>query len=232
MTTSIPFPRAVSWLVAALATGWLVVYNLLRLTGGAPAEVALPAAAIGGAIGIAAFAVLIVVIRRHLAHGGVLDDGPPPLPPASQIPERTRDLMSATAWVLAALAALAVGMGVFLAASWYQDAPDRAQTTIILAAWNLLIGVWLADEYVHLRRFEGEGLDSVALGCLVTAVLAAVGLSREMATTGQIGLIILGGIGAVLCHLVLWRFSQKTVPWAAIVAGIVGILALVLPLIS
>ncbi len=232
MTTSIPLPRAVSWLAASLAVGWLVVYNAFRLAGGTPAEVALPATAIGGVIGAIGFAALILVIRRHLAHGGVLDDGPHALPPPSQIPERTRDLMSATAWVLAGLAALAVGMGVFLAASWYQDAPDRAQTTIILAAWNLLIGVWLADEYVHLRRFEGEGLDSVALGCLVTAVLAAVGLSREMATTGQIGLIVLGGIAAVLCHLVLWRFSQKPIPWAAIIAGIVATLALVLPLIS
>jgi peptidoglycan/LPS O-acetylase OafA/YrhL len=232
MTSSIPFSRAAGWLVAALAIGWLLVYNVLRLSGGAPAEVALIAALIGGLIGLIAFGVLIVVIRRHLAHGGLLDQGPPALPSAAQIPERTKELMSATAWVLAALAALAVGMGVFLAASWYQDAPDRAQTTIILAAWNLLIGVWLADEYVHLRRFEGEGLDSVALGCLVTAVLAAVGLSRDMAVAGQIGLIVLGGMGAVLCHLVLWRFTPKRIPWSALVAGIVATLALVLPLIS
>lgn len=232
MSPSIPLSRAAGWFVAALAVGWLIVYNVLRLTGGAPAEVALVAAVVGGLIGLVAFVVLMLVIRHHLAHGGQLDHGPPPVPSAAEIPGHTRDLMSATAWVLAALAALAVGMGVFLAASWYQDAPDRAQTTIILAAWNLLIGVWLADEYVHLRRFEGEGLDSVALGCLVTAVLAAVGLSREMAEVGQIGLIVLGGMGAVLCHLVLWRFTRRAVPWSALIAGAVAALALVLPLIS
>ena len=229
--SSIPLTRALSWFVAALAVGWLIVYNALRLTGGAPAEVALPSAVVGGAIGVVGFAALIFLVRRHLAHGGLLDQGPPSIPPAAQIPPRTRELMSATAWVLAALAALAIGMGVFLAASWYQEA-DRSQTTLILAVWNLLIGVWLADEYVQLRRFEGgDGLDSVALGCVVTAVLAGVGLSRDLAVAGQIGLIVLGGLGAVLCHLVLWRFSQKLIPWSALTAAAIAVLALVLPLV-
>lgn len=231
-TQSIPFSRAAGWLFAAVAIGWFIVYNGFRLTGSSPAEVALPSAAIGGALGLLGFGALIMFVRRHLKHGGVLDQGAPASPPPSSVDAGTRSVMQITAWVLAALAALGVGMGVFLAATWYQDVDGRAQTMLILAAWNLLIGAWLADEYVHLRRYEGEGLDSVALGCLVTAVLAAVGVSRDMVVPGQIGLIVLGGIGSVLCHYILWRFTDRVLPWSAILAAIVAILALALPLIG
>ena len=57
--------------------------------------------------------------------------------------------------------------------------------TALLAAWNLLVGLWLGDEAIRLRRGEAEGIESIVLGCALTAVLAGVGLSRDLAAPGR-----------------------------------------------
>ena len=62
-------------------------------------------------------------------------------------------------------------------------------TVLILTAWNVLAGLWLGDEAIRSRRGEVDGLDSVVLGCLLTAVLAAVGISRDLLEPAQVVLI-------------------------------------------
>ena len=106
----------------------------------------------------------------------------------------------ALAWApLAVLAVAAVAMGVWIGADWLgTDSADRGYGTALLAAWNLLVGLWMGDEAIRLRRGEAEGIDSIVLGCSLTAVLAGVGISRDLAVPGQVGLIILAGVSGAL----------------------------------
>ena len=50
-------------------------------------------------------------------------------------------------------------------------------------------------------------MESIVLGCALTAVLAGVGLSRELAEGAQVVLIVLAGVAGTLCGLVVWRLQ-------------------------
>jgi len=229
-----PVGRIISWLVTALIAGWLVVYNLLRFAGGAPSEVASQALFGGVIVGLAGFGLALMIYRALARSGRLASKGPAVVPEPDHLAPDQRAALKSAAPFVAALAAGGVGMGVFLGAQWLQDAPDdRAMTMLILAAWNLLIGVWLSDEYVRMRRLEGDGLDAVGLGALLTAVLASVGLARDMAAIGQIVLIIIAGVTAVLVYYAVWRLTRRgSLPWMAIAAGAVGAAAVILPIIA
>ena len=59
-------------------------------------------------------------------------------------------------------------------------------------------GLWLGDEALRLRRGEAEGIESIVLGCGLTAVLAGVGpLARPRRAGGQMVLIVLAGVAGV-----------------------------------
>ena len=84
---------------------------------------------------------------------------------------------------------------LYLAVNWLgTDSGSRGYGTGLLAAWNLLVGLWLGDEAIRLRRSEAEGIESIVLGCTLTAILAGVGISRDLAVPGQVVLIILAGV--------------------------------------
>ena len=107
----------------------------------------------------------------------------------------------------------------------------RAKTTIILAAWNVLVGLWLGDEALRLRRNEPDGIESIVLGCTLTAVLAGVGLSRGLAEPGQIALIVLTAVAGGLVSLAVWRLQgARGLPLGAVGVVIVAALSLILPL--
>lgn len=224
--------RTLSWLLASVAIGWLVVYNAMRLAGSNPADAAWPSLGIGVVVGLLAFGAGTLLVRRRAAAGHPLRRGPMEIPSPSELDEP--QLRSVTlAWpALGVLAAAAVVLGVYLGADWLgTDAGDRATTTIILAAWNVLIGLWLGDEALRLRRGEADGVESVVLGCALTAVLAGVGLSRDLAEGAQVVLIVLAGIAGTLCGLVVWRLQgARGLPLAAIAAAVVAALSVVLPL--
>jgi hypothetical protein len=229
-----PVSRILSWLAMAIVIGWLIVYNALRLNGGAPREVAGESFIGGVLLGIAGFAVALLVYRQLAKSGRLKQRSPVVVPEPEQLAPDQRSALKTAAPFVALLAAAGVGMGVFLGARWLQDSPDdRATTMIVLAAWNLLVGVWLSDEYVHLRRLEAEGLDAVGLGAMITAVLASVGLARDMAPIGQVGLVVIAGITAVLVYFAVWRLTRRGgLPWSAIIAGAIGTGALVIPFIT
>jgi hypothetical protein len=139
----------------------------------------------------------------------------------------------ALAWpALAALAGAALVMGAYLGLDWLGDEPGgRATTTLILAAWNLLVGLWLGDEALRLRRGEAEGIESLVLGCTLTAVLAGVGLSRSLASPGQIVLIGLAGLAGCLVSIAVWRLrGARGLPVGAAGILLVAALSLILPL--
>lgn len=229
-----PVSRIISWLVTALVIGWLIVYNVLRFAGGAPSEVASQSFLGGIVLGVIGFGVALFVYRQLARSGRLKARGPALVPEPDQLADDQRSALKIAGPFVAVLAAAGVGMGVFLGAQWLQDTPDeRATTMLILALWNLLIGAWLSDEYVHMRRLEGEGLDAVGLGALITAVLASVGLARDMAPLGQVALIVIASVAAVLVYFAVWRLTRRSpAPWLAIVSVVIGIAAIVLPLVS
>ena len=106
-----------------------------------------------------------------------------------------------------------------------------AATILILTAWNVLAGLWLGDESIRSRRGEVDGLDSAVLGCLLTAVLAAVGISRNLAEPGQVVLIAAAGVAGALTSYAVWRLRGSTgAPVGAALVAIVAGLCIALPL--
>ena len=219
------------WLVGAIAIGWLIVYNGMRLAGRSPAESAWPALAVGGAIGILVYAGLLVTARKRAAAGRPIGRRHVDVPaPAAVTPAQHRALTVASP-LLGILALLALVMGVILLLDWVSDDPEnRAATTLVLAGWNLLAGVWLGDEAVRMRGDVAEGAESVALGCALTAILAGLGLNREMLEIGQVALIVLSGAAGVAAGGVAWRIAgSRGLPWISIGVAVVAVLSLLLP---
>lgn len=221
------------WLVGAVAIGWLVVYNLMRLAGRSPAEAAWPALGIGGALGILAYAGLIAVARHQERRGRHFGRRPVEVPAPSAVTPAQHQAMRTASPLLGALAAVALVMGVILLLDWLAEEPgDRAATTLVLAAWNLLAGVWLGDEAYRMRGDVAEGCEAAVLGCVLTAILAGLGLGREVLEAGQVLLIVLAGAAGAACGLVAWRIAgSRGVPAAAAAAVVVAALSLALPVL-
>lgn len=226
--------RIGSWLIGAVIVGWALVYNVMRVSGSSPREAAWISLVIGGAAGIAAYAAGHLALRRLGASGRVLHRGPVEVPPPERLSAEQRDAVRLAAGALAALAAAAILIGLALAVSHFTAAPgDGSLATLMLAAWNLLAGVWVGDEALRLHRGDAEGVESVTLGCLLTAVLAGVGLSRSLIEPGQIVLIVLAGLGGAAAALVTWRLAgARGAPVGAIVAIVVAVAAIALPLLA
>jgi hypothetical protein len=227
-----PASRPLSWLVGCVVVGWVIVYNVMRLAGSTPAGAAWLSLGIGGAAGVVAFALGLAVARRLEASGRVVHRGPLAVPSPSEMEPAQRDAIRLAWPALAALAGVALVLGLYLGADWLgADPADRATTTIILAAWYVLVGLWLGDEALRLRRLEAEGIDSLVLGCALTAVLAGVGLSRDLAEAAQVVVILLAGTAGVLTGIAVWRLQgARGAPLGAIAVAIVAALSLILPL--
>lgn len=224
--------RALSWLVASVAIAWLVVYNAMRLAGSNPADAAWPSLGIGVVVGLLAFGAGLLVVRRLAASGRPIRRGPIDIPSPSELDDAQRRVVGLAWPVLGVLAAAALVLGAYLGADWLgTDAGDRGTTTIILAAWDVLVGLWIGDEALRMRRGEVDGVESVVLGCGLTAVLAGVGLSRDLTEGAQVVLILLSGVAGALCGLVAWRLQgARGLPLAAIAVIVVAALSLILPL--
>lgn len=222
-----------SWAVACVLIGWLVVYNLMRIEGDSPSQAAIPSFGIGAAAGIVVFAAGLLALRRLHASGRRLRTPPAEIPAADAMDAAQRDAVRLTWPPLAVLAAAALLLGLVLAGRWLAaDAANRGWGTALLAAWDVLVGLWLGDEAIRLRRGEADGIESIQLGCTLTAVLAGVGISRNLAQPGQVALIVLAGIAGALAGLAVWRFhGARGVPAAAVGVVVVAALSLVLPLV-
>lgn len=225
--------RTASWLVGCIAVGWFVVYNAMRIGGSSPAEAAWPSLAAGAAAGIVVFALGMLAVRRLAASGRVVRSGPGAIPSPSEMDDAQRDAIR-LAWApLGLLALTALAVGAYLAADWFAaDSGDRPKTTVILALWNILVGLWLGDEAMRLRRGEPDGIESIVLGCGLTAVLAGVGWSRDLARPGQVALIILTAVAGALVATAVWRLQgARGLPWSAGGIVIVAALSLILPIL-
>ncbi len=226
-----PLSRLLSWLVGCALAGWIIVYNAMRVSGSNPSDAALPSLLIGAVAGVVVFGVGLVVMRRLAAAGRVVSPGHTEIPSPSEMDEPQRTAIRLAWPALGALAAVALVVGVWLAFDWYSsDAGDRATTTLILAAWDILVGLWLGDEALRLRRFDPDGIESIVLGCGLTAVLAGVGYSRDLIPAGHVVLIILAGIAGLLVGLAVWRLrGSRGLPVGAAGVAIIAALSILLP---
>jgi hypothetical protein len=222
-----------SWVVTAIVVGWLVVYNALRIAGDSPRRAAVIAIAPGVALGIVLFGLGLLARRAMMRRGRLPMRRTEPIGPGVLEAGRRAGLRPAAPF-LALGAAASVGVGVLLGADWIQlAAADRSSTKLALALWNIVVGIWLAAELGHLLQGHGDGLDSVALGAVLTAVLGGVALSRSMFPPAQVILIIVLGATAAACQVVLWRITGSRLAAAgAALCGLVAALALVIPLAS
>jgi hypothetical protein len=220
------------WLVGSVLVGWFVVYNLMRIGGASPEEAAWPALAIGGIAALVIYGILLLVARALRARGVQVGRRAVEVPgPADLTPPQRRATRLAFP-LLGALAAVALVMGVLLLLDWLAEDPDtRALTTLVLAGWNILAGLWLGDEAVRLRGNLVDGAESAVLGCALTAVLGGVGVARDVFETGQFVLIVLAGLAGAAVGVVVWRIGGgRGIPLGAVAVVAVAVLAIVLPL--
>ena len=221
--------RLVGWLVGAVVVGWAIVYNILRLGGDSPEASWQESLIIGGLAGAAVFAIAYLIMRRTgFARRAETVPGP------GELDDAQRDAARVAAFAVAGFGVVSLAMGVVLAIDFISVAGDRwLWTSLILGGWNLVAGLWAADELMRLRALDLGGVDSAVLVSAMSSVLAGVGLARELFPVGQVILIVVAGIAGAAGGLVAWRATgARWAPFGSIVAVLVAAGSLVLALVS
>ena len=233
MTAGLAPGRLASWIVTAVLVGWVVVYNAMRVAGGTPAGVAITSLLIGAAAGLVVLAIAMA-IRASLIRSGRLQpvDAEADVPaPGTATPEQAR-WMGLTWPVIAVAAGAEFITGIWMLIDW-QRTPSltRATAELIMAIWFIFAGLWMLWESRNLREQDAGGIDSVALGALLTTVLAGVGISRHFATPAQVVTVVLAGLASAMAYYLVWFLVRRRgVPWMAGIALIITLASLFLPL--
>lgn len=227
--------RLISWLVSAVLVGWVVVYNVMRVAGGTPAGVALPSFLIGAGGGIVVL-IIGLIIRRRLINAGRIHpvDAEAEIPAPGAMDADQRRVINATWPVVAAAAAVELVCGIWMLADW-NGTPSmvRATAEVVMAGWFIFAAIWMGWEAKNLRNMDAGGIDSVALGALLTTVLAGVGITRHFATGMQVLTVIVVGLTAVVAYWLVWFLVRRRgVPSMAILAGLIALASLLLPLLT
>lgn len=227
--------RLISWLVTAVLVGWVVVYNVMRVAGGTPAGVALPSFLIGAAIGVVVL-VIGIYVRKALIEKGKIHpvDAEADVPAPGDLSADERRVIGATWAVVAIAAVVELATGLWMLFDW-QGTPTviRATAELIMAIWFIFAGAWMGWEAKNLRDMDAGGIDSVALGALLTTVLAGVGISRHFVTGMQVLAVIVVGVTSVIAYWVVWYLVRRRgVPTMAIIAGVITLASLLLPLLT
>ena len=227
--------RLLSWSLSAILIGWVVVYNAMRVAGGTPAGVALTSFIIGALAGLAVLAIGIWVRSRLIASGRIH-----PVDPEMEIPGPSgmnagqKSLLGIT-WIAVAVAAgVQVVEAVLLFMDWRGTPTEiRATAELIMAVWFVFAGIWMAWEANNLRDFDAGGLDSVALGALLSTVLAGVAVSRDFAVVTSFITVVVAGVASVLAYYGVHRLTRdRGTPWMAITAGVIVLASLIIPIVT
>lgn len=224
--------RLLSWLISSVLVGWLIAYNVFRIGGRSPRGAAWPSLLVGIGIGAVIFGATVLLWRHYVASGRIRPHGIEEIPPPERLDQRQRGALDALWPMVATLAVVALAVGTILAIDWFQTDGSRSATKIVLAAWDLLVGVWLLLETVELRRLHGDAVESIALAAMLTAVLAGVALSQGMFEPAQVVLIVVAGVAGATAHFAGWRLlGSRGAPLGVAFALAVSALAIVLPLV-
>jgi hypothetical protein len=224
--------HVVSWLVAGAVIGWVAFYSLLRLGGDNPKDAAAPAL-IGAVLGVTAASGVVYWARSAEAAGRPMGRRRIRKADPSRMSARDRELVRLVWPTLCGVAAVAAVIAVVLLIHWLGIHGTRPRSTLLMVIWDLVIAAWLFDEGQRAREFVFEGLDSLFFGCLLTMVLASVGVSRSVVSGGQVILIVATGIAAAAIGVLSWRLGAgRFVPVAAIFGIAVAALCLIAPLVA
>jgi hypothetical protein len=219
-----------SWLISSVLVGWLIAYNIFRIGGRSPRGAAWPSLLVGIGIGVVIFGATVLIWRHYVASGRIRPHGIEEFPPPERLDQRQRGALEVLWPAVAALAVVALAVGTILALDWFQTDGSRSATKIVLAAWDLLVGIWLLLETVELRRLHGDAVESIALAAMLTAVLGGVALSQNMFESAQIVLIVVAGVVAATAYFAGWRLlGSRGLPLASAFAAAVAALAIILP---
>ncbi len=227
--------RLISWLISAVLVGWVVVYNVMRVAGGTPAGVAFTSFVIGVGGGIVVL-IIGLIIRRRLINAGRIHpvDAEAEIPAPGAMDDDQRRVLGAIWPVVAAAAAVELVCGIWMLADW-NGTPSmvRATAEVVMAGWFIFAAIWMGWEAKNLRNMDAGGIDSVALGALLTTVLAGVGITRHFATGMQVLTVIVVGLTAVAAYWLVWFLVRRRgVPSMAILAGLIALASLLLPLLT
>ena len=227
--------RLISWLISAVLVGWVVVYNVMRVAGGTPAGVAFTSFVIGAGGGIVVL-IIGLFIRRRLINAGRIHpvDAEAEIPAPGAMDADQRRVLGAIWPVVAAAAAVEMVCGIWMLADW-NGTPSmvRATAEVVMAGWFIFAAIWMGWEAKNLRNMDAGGIDSVALGALLTTVLAGVGITRHFATGMQVLTVIVVGLTAVVAYWLVWFLVRRRgVPSMAILAGLIALASLLLPLLT
>ena len=232
---SMPAGRLVSWGLSAILIGWVVVYNAMRVAGGTPAGVALTSFIIGAIAGVAVLAIGMWVRGRLIDSGRIH-----PVDPEVEIPGPGQMSPGQLQVMRLVWPATAVAAGVQLLAAvlmfldWRGTSEfTRATAELIMAAWFIFAAVWMAWEANNLREMDAGGVDSVALGALLSTVLAGVAVAREFSTAIALVTVVVAGVTSVLAYLAVHRLTRdRGIPWMAGTAGVIALASLLIPLLT
>ena len=227
-----PASRLASWFFTSALVGWLIAYNVFRISGRSPRGTAWPSLLVGLGVGVVIFGVVMLVWKHYVVSGRIRPHHLDEIPPPERLDVRQRSALEALWPATAVLAVAALVVGAILAVDWYQTDGERSTTKVVLAAWDLLVGTWLMLETAELRRLHGEAVESIALAAMLTAVLAGVAFSQRMFDPAQIALIVLSGIVAAIAHFAGWRLlGSRGIPFGVIFAIVVATLSIVFPIV-
>ena len=143
-------------------------------------------------------------------------------------------LLAVAGSIVAVAAAVQLATGLWMLFDW-QGTPAlvRATAELIMAIWFIFAALWMGWESRNLRDMDAGGIDSVALGALLTTVLAGVGISRQFVTGMQVITVIVAGVASVVAYWVVWYLVRRRgVPSMAIIAGLIALASLLLPLLT
>jgi hypothetical protein len=222
----------ISWLVIGVVLGWLVVYTALRLGADNPSQAALPALVSGGLAGIVIAALGVAWARRRAAAGRPIVHRVR-ITDSSQLSTRDRDLVRLVGPTMLGAAAIAGVVAVLIGAHWLGLHGARPKSALLMIIWDVVLALWLLDEGLRVRALVLEGIEALYFGCLLTCVLASIGIARNYVAGGQVVLIVAAGIAAAAIGVLTWRLSgARFVPVGAIAAIVVAGLSLIVPLVS
>jgi hypothetical protein len=221
-----------SWLVAGAIIGWVVVYALLRLGGESPNDAAAPA--LGGAVvGAAAAGGIVYWARRAEAAGRPMGRKRIRKADPARMSARDREVVRFVWPVLFGAAAIAAVVAVVLLFHWFGIHGARPKSTLLMVVWDVVIAAWLFDEGQRIREFVFEGLDALYFGCLLTMVLASIGVARSVVSGGQVILIVAAGVAAAAIAVLSWRIAGgRYVPVAAVVGIAAAAVCLIAPVVG
>jgi hypothetical protein len=227
--------RMLSWSLSAILIGWVVVYNVMRVGGGTPAGVALPSFIIGAVVGIVVL-VLGIWLRGRLIRAGRIHPVDPEveIPGPGRMSPRQASSVRACAIAVAVVAVVQLIAAVLLFIDWRgSPVATRAIAEVIMAGWFVFAGLWMGWEANALRDSDAGGLDSLALGALLTTVLAGVAISRDFVPAFSVLVVLVAGAASVVTYMGVHRLTRdRGVPGMAITAGVIALASLLIPLLT